>query len=369
MPPGMLAVGGHLKTTVALTLGQGVVLSQHVGDLDTAEARDAYDARRRDIDPPLRRRARASSSATSIPTTPRRLPPRPGLPVVAVQHHLAHVAACMAEQRLEPPVLGVAWDGTGYGPDGTVWGGEFLLVTAGWSAGRPPPAVPSARRRARSREPRRAALGLLYELFGRGCLAMTDLAPVAAFAPSRAQVLAAMLERGINAPITPAPAGCSMPWPPLGLPPGATLRGPGGHGAGMGRRRAGGGCALARSTLRPVRGRAGDDRAAGRRLGAGRTRRPRRPARRRTCRQSSPPRFHNALAARDRRRGRAGRREASCSPAAASRTAYLTERRVAALRAAGFEPYWHQRVPPNDGGIALGQVAWAASLVERWRSG
>ena len=84
-----------------------------------------------------------------------------------VQHHYAHVLSCMAENHLEPPVLGVSWDGTGYGPDGSIWGGEFLKVGNG-----------SFDRVAHLRtfllpggdkaikEPRRAAIGLLYEIFG-----------------------------------------------------------------------------------------------------------------------------------------------------------------------------------------------------------
>ena len=72
------------------------------------------------------------------------------MPVVHVQHHFAHVAACMAENELDDPVLGVAWDGTGYGTDGTIWGGEFL-VPRGESFDRVATLapVPPARRRAR----------------------------------------------------------------------------------------------------------------------------------------------------------------------------------------------------------------------------
>jgi hypothetical protein len=123
LPAGILALGGHLKATVALTLGKGAVLSQHIGDLDTAEARDAYDRARADITRlhgisprivvcDLHPDYHSSHAAEAS-----------GLPTVAVQHHLAHVAACMAEHRLRAPVLGVSFDGTGYGPDGTVWGG------------------------------------------------------------------------------------------------------------------------------------------------------------------------------------------------------------------------------------------------------
>ena len=147
-PSGILALGGHLKTTVALTLAKGVVLGQHLGDLDTAEARDAYDRARDDIARLHAIRPRLVVRDLHPDYHSSRVAETSGLPVVAVQHHVAHVAACMADNELEPPVLGVAWDGTGYGPDGTVWGGEFLHVTdCRLAARRPSPALPPARRR------------------------------------------------------------------------------------------------------------------------------------------------------------------------------------------------------------------------------
>ena len=109
----------------------------------------------------------------------------------------------MADNELEPPVLGVAWDGTGYGSDGTVWGGEFLLVTdSAWER------VAHFRRfrlpggDAASREPRRAALGVLFELFGKDALTMAKSASVQAFSPDELAALRTMLIRGINSPFT-----------------------------------------------------------------------------------------------------------------------------------------------------------------------
>ncbi len=129
----VLAVGGHLKNTVALLTGDRVTLSQHLGDLSTAEAdrtfRQAADDLQRilkvtpqaiacDLHPDYRSTgfARALSNSLSVPLVP-------------VQHHHAHVASCMAEHKLDGDVLGVAWDGAGYGTDGQVWGGEFLIAS------------------------------------------------------------------------------------------------------------------------------------------------------------------------------------------------------------------------------------------------
>ncbi|MBH0210217.1 MAG: carbamoyltransferase HypF [Nitrospira sp.] len=129
----ILAVGGHLKNTVALLMGHRVVLSQHLGDLSTVEADKAFrqtieDLQRlRDVKP----RAIACDRHPDYRSTgfARELAARLSVPLVPVQHHHAHVASCMAEHKLDSEVLGIAWDGAGYGTDGHVWGGEFLIAS------------------------------------------------------------------------------------------------------------------------------------------------------------------------------------------------------------------------------------------------
>jgi hydrogenase maturation protein HypF len=130
LPP-VLAVGGHLKNTVAIALGRQVILSQHIGDLDTLEARRSFE---RAIDD-LCRLYDFHPEAVVCDLHPDYASTRwardSGLPVIAIQHHHAHVAACAAEHNVPAPYLGVSWDGTGYGLDGTVWGGEFFRVENG----------------------------------------------------------------------------------------------------------------------------------------------------------------------------------------------------------------------------------------------
>src|SRR6266567_5629229 len=126
--PTVLAVGAHLKNTVALSVGADVFISQHIGDLETEQAYRAfqraaadlpklYDAKIDIVACDMHPDYLSTNFATHLP-----------IPAHPVQHHWAHVAACMAENEIEPPALGLAWDGTGYGLDGTIWGGEFLLA-------------------------------------------------------------------------------------------------------------------------------------------------------------------------------------------------------------------------------------------------
>ncbi len=216
--PAILAVGGHLKNAVALLLdkihreedrreltapGRQVVMSAHVGDLDSVLSIAVF---HRAID----------DLVDFFQTTPgvvvcdlhpdyastrhaEQLAARWSAPLLRVQHHHAHAAACMAEHGLHGPVLGFTWDGTGYGPDGTVWGGEALLCTGAEYRRvahlRTFP-LPGGDRAAH--EPRRSALGLLFELFGQQARQYAD----DWFRPGEIDTLLSMLARGVNSPRT-----------------------------------------------------------------------------------------------------------------------------------------------------------------------
>jgi hydrogenase maturation protein HypF len=128
----VLACGAHLKNTFCLAAGDEAWLGPHVGDLDNLEATRAFEEQVERLQRFLgiRPEVVAHDLHPDYASTRYALA-RPEAVKVAVQHHHAHVASALAEHGLEGPALGLAWDGTGYGTDGTAWGGELLLVRGG----------------------------------------------------------------------------------------------------------------------------------------------------------------------------------------------------------------------------------------------
>lgn len=167
----ILAVGGHLKNTVALLTGNRVVLSQHLGDLSTLEADRAFRQAVKD----LQRLLDVTPKAIACDLHPdyrstsyaRELAATLSVPLVPVQHHHAHAVSCMAEHKLDGEVLGITWDGAGYGGDGQVWGGEFLIVGyrqfTRFASLKPFRLLGGE---AAMREPSRSAAAVLWELMG-----------------------------------------------------------------------------------------------------------------------------------------------------------------------------------------------------------
>ncbi|MBV8970396.1 MAG: carbamoyltransferase HypF, partial [Verrucomicrobia bacterium] len=127
--PRVLAVGAQLKNNVALSVQRDIFVSQHIGDLETPTALAAF----HQVVGDLPRLYDAQPEIVACDLHPDYLSTRyaveSGYPTVhRVQHHWAHVLACMAENEVDGTALGVSWDGTGLGTDGTIWGGEFLLA-------------------------------------------------------------------------------------------------------------------------------------------------------------------------------------------------------------------------------------------------
>ena len=127
-PPPLLATGGHLKAAVAFTRGHELFLGQHIGDLDTLAVRERYVETLADLTRLFGVRPRQIVHDAHPDYFTTRYAEQSGLPRLAVQHHHAHIMACLAEHGEHGPALGIAWDGTGYGDDGTIWGGEFLML-------------------------------------------------------------------------------------------------------------------------------------------------------------------------------------------------------------------------------------------------
>jgi len=166
----VLAVGGHLKNTVAIAVGRDVFLSQHIGDLETLEARQAFEKAIADLCRLYSFKPEAVVCDLHPDYASTHWAESSGFPVIRVQHHQAHVAACAAENNVQGPYLGISWDGTGYGLDGAIWGGEFFRVEGNQYervAHLRPFGLPGGD--AAVREGWRSAASLLFEVDGQEC--------------------------------------------------------------------------------------------------------------------------------------------------------------------------------------------------------
>jgi hydrogenase maturation protein HypF len=186
--PTVRALGGHLKNAVAWSHGTQIIASQHIGDLDHPLSLGALRRTVEDYERLYALRPVAVACDLHPDYASTRLAEASGLPVIRVQHHHAHVASAMAEHDLDGEVLGVAWDGTGLGTDGTIWGGEFLRATAaGFRRVARLRPFQLAGGEVAARQPWRSALGVLHGLVGE---AMWDLdVPPVVLARSRREVL------------------------------------------------------------------------------------------------------------------------------------------------------------------------------------
>ena len=359
---------------MALAVGDNVFVSQHIGDLETHQSLEAFRAVERDLQALYDHQPVVVVCDMHPDYFSSKEAKRRGGEVVEIQHHFAHVLSCMAENELSGEVLGVSWDGTGYGPDGTVWGGEFL-VSDGSEFGRvaclKPFRLPGAERAVK--EPRRSAAGLLFEIFGDEAFRNREQRPFSEFTIAELSVLHQMLRRGVNAPRTSSvgrlfDAVASL----VGLRQQNNFEGQ----AAMELEFALAGETSEQSYRCDVRqfdDKTEDDIVSPQ----GASYRPRyvvdwsamiegiiTDVRRCVPVSLLSKKFHNALVGAIVEVAEKVGIPRVVLTGGCFQNQFLTERCVKRLQAAGFQAYWHQRVPPNDGGISLGQ-AYAALLMGR----
>jgi hydrogenase maturation protein HypF len=353
----LLAVGAHLKNTIALTAGQNIFISQHIGDLETAESLDAFHRVITDLQTLYETKPACIVCDLHPDYLSSKFARSAGIPLIEVQHHYAHIASCMAENQVEGECLGVAWDGTGFGLDRTVWGGEFLLTSetsfervATLRSFRLPGGEKAIQ------EPRRTALGMLYEIFGDTVFERNNVIPARAFTPEELVVLRQMFVKNINMPVTTSAgrifdAVASI----MGLRQIVQYEGQ----AAMELEFLTAGVKIQDNYTFSIKNEDGQGHVLGiidwssiimEILN--------------DLHQDIQPaviaaRFHNTLVEIIIAIAKRTKQNRVVLSGGCFQNTYLLEHTVLRLREEGFRPYWHQRVPTNDGGIALGQ-AYAA---------
>ncbi|HEY7095224.1 MAG TPA: carbamoyltransferase HypF [Terriglobales bacterium] len=355
----ILACGAELKNTLCLTKGHYAILSQHIGDLENYETLTFF----RETIENLKKVYRAEPKAVAYDLHPQYMSTRFALGLeieekIGVQHHHAHIASCMAENHLDGKVIGVAFDGTGFGTDGEIWGGEFLV--AGFDSFErhthlryvPMPGGDMA-----VREPWRMGLSYLRDTFGERPL--PEVSQFLQQIPEKQiSIVDAMLSKGIN---TRRTSSCGRLFDAvasiIGLRNTVTFEGQAAIELEM--------AALdetshyefeiedaypAQIDVRPVIQEIVDD--LSRRRSAG----------------YIAARFHNTLlriiVEVCRRIRKSESLDRVCLSGGTFQNHFLLRRVVKGLRQTGLKVFLHTTIPPNDGGIALGQAVIANKILQ-----
>jgi len=201
----ILACGAEEKNTFCLTKDEHAFISQHIGDMENEETLEHFE----NTIALYKKLFRVEPEIVAYDMHPeylstkyaRQIGSEHGLTLVPVQHHHAHIVSCLVENKVKGPVIGVAFDGTGYGTDDTIWGGEFLLADyhsfqrAGHLEYVPLPGGAAA-----IKKPYRMALSLIYTLIGND-FSLQGL-PMGRLNPREVEVIKKQLKQGVNSPLT-----------------------------------------------------------------------------------------------------------------------------------------------------------------------
>jgi hydrogenase maturation protein HypF len=201
--PAIMALGGQLKNSIAMTKGKRLYLSQYIGDLENVAAVERHQKVKKIMQALFAVKADIVACDLHPDYVTTQLAKESALPLVSTQHHLAHLYAAMVEHQIPEQAFGVVWDGNGDGEDGRLWGGEFIAMSTDKSqrlATFLPFKLPGGA--AAIKEPRRVAIALLAEIYGEELLTLEAVLSLSPFKLSTIKQLQTMLSHNINSPLT-----------------------------------------------------------------------------------------------------------------------------------------------------------------------
>lgn len=333
----ILAVGGHLKNTIALAKGNRLTLSPHIGDLDTPEACAAHEEAISTMINLYHEKPELVGCDAHPDYRSTQLVQGRFTKTIPVQHHYAHALSCMIDNQIEAPCFAAVWDGAGLGDDGTIWGGEFLNITEnGYKRTAHLLSFPLPGGEQAARKPTRSALGVLY--------AMQASLDSLVLADEEKRLLIKAIERKINTSMTSSAGRLFDAVASLcGLCHENTFEGEAAMALEF--------TAVANDAIYDfeLSGDIVDWRPMMRQILID--------LENKTAVGIIAARFHNTLASIIAAVAQRQPSKQILLTGGCFQNKLLLESAIKCLNKAGFEPFYHQQIPPNDGGLAAGQIA------------